>query len=205
MVLLVGLVGCAADPGSPDVSFESVRERLAAEPTRLVAAAQPAAGTIDAMRRAGDGWQDGTTPVSVTNGELVLATDSDGALRASTLAIAIDPIEIPEAVFGKPAQLADVRLVLAQPVQAAATWIDDNNVTATLAVQLDLSWSLSFATSKTPLGTQHLPALPVAVTLAGTGDHVAAQLALHADEVWSWADLVKLEQLQLTIVAATVD
>jgi hypothetical protein len=199
------LVACAS-PAAPDPSFTSVRERLSAEPTRLYASPQPAAGTIDARRWTRDGWQDGTTPVSIANGELVAQLDASGKLVATTFTFAIDPIDIPEQIFGKPAQLADVRLSIATAVHADVQWTDDDDATATLAIDLDLAWSLVTDSSTSPLGTQHLPTIPVALTLAGSGDHVDATLALDgAGPLWTWADLLQLRDLELALTAATVD
>jgi hypothetical protein len=200
------VVACASPAAPSDPAFASVRDRLTAEPTRLFAAAQPAAGTIDARRYTHDGWQDGTTSVSITNGELVAQLDASGKLAASTFALAIDPIAIPDEVFGKPAQLDDVRVTLTTAAHGDVQWSDADDATATLALDLDLAWSLVIAGQKTPLGAQHLPTIPVDITLAGAGDHVDASLALHGDgQLWSWADLVQLRDLELAVTAATVD
>src|SRR5258707_484684 len=80
--------------------------------------------------------------VPVTNGELVARLDANGKLAASAFSISIDPIDIPDQVFGKPAQLADVRLSLTTAAHADVQWSDDDDATATLAVDLDLAWSL---------------------------------------------------------------
>ena len=93
-------------------------------------------------------------------------------------------------MFGKPAQLADVRVSLTTVTRADVQWTDDDDATATLAVDLDLAWSLVIDNAKTPLGAQHLPPIPVAIALAGAGDPVDATLALDGSgELWSWADL----------------
>jgi hypothetical protein len=201
------MAACTTSPGSPsDSSFSSVRDRFSSVSTRLFAAAQPSAGSVNARRWTHDGWQDGTTPISVSNGELVAKVNAAGDLALSTFAVSLDPIDIPEAVFGKPAQLTDVRLTLAEPVTAAATWTDEDHATATPSVRLDLAWTLSTDGTKSPLGTQHLPAIPLDIALSGDGGHVDAKLGLHADgELWSWAGLLELTQLELAVDAATVD
>jgi hypothetical protein len=206
-LILVPLLAaaCTTSPAAPDSSFVSVRDRFETAPTRLFVAAQPVAGTIDARRWTHDGWVDGTTEISVANGELVGAVDASGTLEVSTFALALDPLDIPEVVFGKPAQLTDVRLTLARPVSAPAIWADDDHATATVNLELDLAWSLATDGTQSPLGTQHLPAIPLDVTLGGSGDHVEATLALHADgTLWSWAGLLELTQLELAVTAATV-
>ena len=206
LALVPFIVACTSAAGAPDASYASVRDRLEAAPTRLFADAQPSAGSINARRWTHDGWQDGTTTVSVTNGELVAAVDANGALTLSKFAIGLDPVAIPEVVFGKPAQLTDVRFTLAAATTAPATWTGADDATATVTVKMDLDWTLSIDNSKSPLGTQHLPPIPVDLTLTGGGDHVDATLAVHATgELWSWAGLLELTQLELQLDAATVD
>lgn len=109
-------------------------------------------------------------------------------------------------MFGKPAQLTDARVTLASSVTAPASWSDADNVVATLPVKLDLGWSITIAGATTELGTQHLPVIPLDLTLSGGGDHVDATLALHGDgTLWTWADLIELADLSLSIEAATVE
>src|SRR5258706_11299210 len=157
LVLFPFVVACTSPTSAPDApSWDPVRDRLAAEPTRLFIAAQPAAGSIDARRWTRDGWQDGTTAISVTNGELVVRLDASRNLAASTFALSIDPIDIPEAVFGKPEERTDGRLTLVAPATAVPQWRDEDDATATLALNLDLARSPAIDQAKTPLGTQHL-------------------------------------------------
>ena len=56
-----------------------------------------------------------------------------------------------------------------------------------------------------PLGTQSLPAIPLDVTFGGDGDSVTSTLGLHAEgELWSWADLLELDGLDVAADAATI-
>ncbi|HET9993150.1 MAG TPA: hypothetical protein VFQ65_31660, partial [Kofleriaceae bacterium] len=58
----------------------------------------------------------------------------------------------------------------------------------------------------TPLGTQHLPVIPLDLALTGGGDHVDGTFAMHATgDLWNWADLLKLTELDLQLTGATVD
>jgi hypothetical protein len=58
----------------------------------------------------------------------------------------------------------------------------------------------------TPLGTQHLPVIPLELTLAGGGDHVDGAFVIHAmGDLWSWAGLLELSEIDLDLTGATVD
>jgi hypothetical protein len=71
---------------------------------------------------------------------------------------------------------------------------------------LDLEWAIQINGGLTPLGTQHLPAIPVTLSLVGDGEMVDASIGLAATgELWSWAGLIQLTSLQLSLSAQTVD
>jgi hypothetical protein len=205
--LLPVLGACAnatAPAGAPE--FTSVRDRLS-QPTRLYIAPGTSTGAITASRYTSDGWVDGTTPLTVANGDLTAVLDHDGKLDVSQLLIAVDSIAIPDSVLGKPAELNDVKLTLApQHSLANVVWQSDDDATLTLTLALDLSWRLGVGTDSASLATQHLPPVTVDVMLTGGGDHIDASLALDAQgELWSWAGLFKLTRLELALAAATQD
>ena len=195
---------CASASSSAIPTEPSVRDRLAA-PTRFVIDADATAGSIDAQRWTHDGWQAGTAAIALASGELVVRVDASGALTATAFDLDLDPIEIPEAVFGMPAQLTDVRLLLAsQPPATAARWSTEDAASATIPVELDLAWSIVIAGTGTPLGTQHLPPLPLEIVLGGDGDSPAVRLELHgAGPLWGWAGLLELTKLDLALSGAT--
>jgi len=199
-------IACASAPPVDGPTFESVRDRLAASPTRLLVSAPESSATITARRWTFDGWQDGSIDVTLDGGELVATADADGQLQLVSFGLTADPITIPEGVFGKPARLEDVRLALASKSLAMTTWNDGDDATATARLDLDLSWSIAIDDATVPLGTQHLAPIPADLVLSGSGDHVDATLVLHGSGVlWSWAGLLELTELELELVASTTE
>ena len=186
-------------------SFASVHDRLAAEPTRLFIPGEGSTGSLVAEHYTNGAWVSGTSTLTIDNGELVAKLAGD-QLVAQTFDVSFAPIDVPESVFGKPAQLIDVRVTLATSATGAATWTSSDDATTSLPLQLDLSWSLAIDNTVAPLGTQHLPVIPLDLALTGAGDHVDGSFALHAmGDLWSWADLLELSQLDLQLSGATID
>lgn len=203
LVLPLCLIACI-DSHKPEAPVApNVRARLS-EPTKLMVATTSSTGSLTASRYTHDGWQDGTIAVTMASGELDTSAGTDGQLAISGFSINVDPIDIPPDVFGKAVELKDVRLVLGDKVEAATSWSDSDDATATATVTLDLQWTLVVDTNASPLGTQHLTGLPVAITLSGTGADVDASIDVDAmGELWSWADLFKLTALHLQLDATT--
>lgn len=189
--------------GQPE--YASMKERLAA-PTRLYIGPADSTGAITAERYTRDGWVAGTTRLTIAHGEIDGVLGPGGQLALSQFEVDVDSIAIPDSVFGKPAELRDVRLKLAVPAFADVVWTDDNNAEATVTVALDLEWTIAINGTSTQLGTQHLPPIAVHAQLSGDGDHIVATASLDAQgTLWSWADLLKLTELKLDLGAATVD
>lgn len=200
------LAACGLDdPQTQPTSFASVRDRLSTEPTRLFIPGTDSTGSLVAKRYTHDGWIEGTSTLAIATGALTTKATGD-QLSATAFDIELAPIDLPDAVFGKPAQLTDVRVTLASSVTAPASWTDADDVTATLPVKLDLGWSTTIAGATTELGTQQLPVIPLDLMLTGGGDHVDATLSLHgAGTLWTWADLIELADLSLSIEGGTVE
>ncbi|MFT3694891.1 MAG: hypothetical protein QM831_17205 [Kofleriaceae bacterium] len=206
-LVLVLVSGCAIGGSNKQPEAPaSVHDRLSAEPTRLFISGQGSTGELMAQRKGSDGsWISGTSDLSIANGELFAQAD-DTQMTASKFDLQLNDIDLPESVFGKPAQLQNVRVVLAKAASGAVTWTDDDSATATLPMQLDLSWAIEIDGTSTQLGAQHFPEFPLDVTLTGGGDHVDATFGLHAQgTLWSWAGLVQLTELDLSLVGATVE
>jgi len=195
----------SAPPGRDDPPAESVREHLATQ-TRLVVDPQASTGSVTARRRASTGWVDGITPLAIDSGELAVALEVDGTLAVRSLVAGVEPVAIPVEVFGTPASLSDVRLVLADDARGPVTWSSDDDATVRVTLALDLEWTISVNGGKTPLGAQHLPPIDVDMTLRGDGVTVDASLALAADgELWSWAGLLELSHLELALGARSTN
>ena len=197
------LVACASPAPEAPPGPTTVRARLA-QPTRLLVDAAASTGLITASRNTSSGWQDGSMALAIDDGELDAMVDATGQLQISQLALNLAPIDIPEDVFGKPAQLQDVRVTLAAPPRATTAWTDADDATANATVGLDLDWSIAVDGSSSPLGEQTLSPITAIVSLTGTGDAVDATIVLAGTgQLWSWADLISLSQLQLAVVAST--
>ena len=201
------LTACAGNgtdaPSGP--AFATVHDRLTAEPTQLFISGEGSSGSLDAKRYTSDGWVDGTSAIAISTGELTVKLSGD-QLSAQMFDLSFDPIDLPDSLFGMPAQLTDVRVTLASSASASATWTDSDDATATIPLKLDLGWSIAVNGGVSQLGAQHLPVIPLDVTLTGAGDHVDATLGLRGDgTLWSWAGLIELSQLELSLAAATVD
>ncbi|MEP6859238.1 MAG: hypothetical protein ABJE66_01370 [Deltaproteobacteria bacterium] len=205
IALFVAACTAPDSPTSPAPSFASVHDRLATEPTRLFIPGDGSTGSLVAAHYTSGGWVSGTSNLTIDNGELVAKLAGD-QLVAQSFDVAFAPIDLPESLFGKPAQLVDVRVTLATSATAAASWTDPDDATTSLPLELDLSWSIAIDHAVTPLGTQHLPVIPLELTLAGGGDHVDGAFAIHAmGDLWSWAGLLELSEIDLDLTGATVD
>lgn len=201
------VAACTAAPTTPPIqpAFASVHDRLAAQSTRLFISGEGSSGSLDAKRYTSDGWVDGVSTIEISSGELIVKVTGD-QLTAQKFDLSLAPIDLPDSLFGKPAQLTDVRVTLASSASATATWMGNDDATTTIPLKLDLGWSLSVNGGVSQLGPQHLPEIPLDVMLTGGGDHVDATLGLRGDgTLWSWAGLIELSQLELSLDGATID
>lgn len=204
LLSLLLVPACAANVTSGPPEFDSVRERLAHEPTRLFLSASDSAGSVTAERRLSEGWKSGLVDLHIDNGELVLSSTAAGTVIIERLGVGLKPIDLPVDVVAN-GQLTNVRAQLAAPVTVDARWADDDTASATAQLTLDLSWTLSVNGSGIPLGTPRLPPVAVDLELSGNGGAIHGELRAHAGgEIWSWADLVKLEDLSLVLGGATI-
>jgi hypothetical protein len=197
---------CTSAAPTGTETYASVRDRLEHKPTRLYIGSDGSSGTITAQRWTSDGWVAGDTDVTISGGELRATVDSAGTLEVQQFQVSVEPIDIPMEVFNKPAQLKDVKVKLAAATKGETSWSSDDDATVTLTLSLDLDWSIAVNDTQTPLGTQHLPPVPVDIALTGAGDHVDASIGLHAQgELWNWAGLLELTGLELAISGETTN
>src|SRR6185503_1174372 len=110
LALTLFAAACASNPPAGTPEYDSVRDRLSDGSTRLYIGSDGSSGQITARRRTTDGWVEGVTPVTIANGELSAKVDARGALVLDKLVVALAPIDVPEEVFNKPAQLTDVKV-----------------------------------------------------------------------------------------------
>jgi hypothetical protein len=164
------------------------------------------AGTITAQRRiAGDQWETGLVDLTLDQGEVVASADATGAITIEKLSFTLAPIAIPREVFDRDAAFTNVRVELAEPTVATTTWIDDDQATLRASLALELSWALRIDNSTSSLGSPELPPVSVEVELMGDGSFVHADVRAAAPgEVWSWASVLKLQDLSLVLAADTL-
>lgn len=195
------LAACGDNAGRPEPI--SMRERLATD-TPLFITASASAGAVTAQMRTSTGWEDGLVDLKLAGGELVARAGADGGLALTGLTLELDTIEIPAELTGHAAELTRPQLRLAAPVELAAAWQGDDAAGVDAVLAFDLSWALTVDGVGLPLGAPSLPPLPVKLELSGDGSRIAAELRVHAPgELWSWADLIKLTDLELVLGADT--
>jgi hypothetical protein len=205
LLALASTAACSADVANPGSPPGSVRERLERDETAFAISPAESAGAITALRHTGDGWQAGLADLVLTDGEVAVTAETSGTITLERLALDLGPIEIPETVLGYDVQLTDVHLELAGPVRIDTTWNGDNASRGTAELELELTWSLTNHGSTSPLGAPELPPVPVELVLTGDGAVVHAELRVQASgELWTWADLVRLEDLTLIVSASTL-
>jgi len=200
LILSVLLAACtSAAPTEP----VSMRDRLAAE-THLFVTTGDSAGAITAQLRTADGWADGVVDLQLAGGELVTRAAPGGAIALTSVQLELQTIAIPATLTGHEASLTRPRLELTAPATAAATWTGDDSAELEVELALQLSWALTVDGVGVQVGAPRLPPLPVKLQLTGDGARVTADLRIHvAGELWSWANLVKLSDLELVLGADT--
>lgn len=201
--LALAFAACAS---ATDATPDTVRDRLASTETTLVITTAERAGSITARRRSSDGWIAGAVDLTVERGELVVTADARGAITIERLAIELGAIQIPRSVLGYEAQLTGVHLQAVRPAGVVTAWTGADEASATAELALELTWSLTIDGTTSPLGAPKLPPVPIELALTGDGSAVHAEARVRsAGTLWSWADLVKLEDLSLSLTAATAE
>lgn len=202
---LASLAGCATAPVEPIGEAASVRDRLERGTLRLAVAPEDSRGAVTAERRTWLGWETGAVELAIASGDVAASVDANGALVFERLALAFEPIPIPDSVIGDAdAAFTGVRLAQIAPATAATTWLDDDHVDASARLELELTWAVTIDGTTAQLGRPRLPPVPVELALDGDGLAVRAALRARAPgEVWGWAGIVRLSDLELVLGAST--
>lgn len=201
-LLLTFVLGCNSEPSTGNPEPMSLQQRLAT-PTRLMVS-QTSHGAVTAQRWSSSGWMQGRIDLTITDGDLVASADGQGNVVVSAFDLGVGTIEIPASVVGTSAELTNVRLHLDAAPPAPTTWADDDHASATTAFDVTLTWALMVNGSATMLGPQKLMDLPGKLVLGTDGVTVDGTLDVEAaGDVWSWADIVKLSDLSLSLGAET--
>jgi hypothetical protein len=199
LFLLFTLPGCL----DSNELAANVRARLQTT-TELILASDASAGQVTASHYTAGGWQAGSSAIAIASGELDIGADAAGDLEVEALVIDAQPITLPPSVFGTAVTLENVSLTLASPTLLPATWVDNDGANASAALPMRLQWAIDLAGVAIELGSPQLPPLPTTVTLSGTGEVVNARVTLDASgTLWSWADLLQLDGLQLSLSASS--
>jgi hypothetical protein len=204
-LILASTAACTPDMLDPNDDVpapSSVRERLE-DRTRLLVSRDASTGSITAEKKNGDVWDTGTIALPYENGEIEFSSDANDALTIEGLQINFEDIPLPDTLFGgRSATLTGVRVELADAVRAQATWSGDNDVALVAELSLELHWAVNIGGSATELGSPKFPKVPVGIRLVGDGDRVDASLSAYVEgELWSWAGLLKLRELELGVEA----
>ena len=204
-LLLLALSACNTQNAPSAPGPESVRDRLDDGDTRLMFSTADSAGTITAQRRvAGDAWETGLVDLRLDQGEVIASADGDGTITIEKLSFNLAPISIPASVFNREASLSHVRIELMAPTVTTTTWTDDDEAHLRATFDLELSWALTIDNTTSHLGSPDLPPVTVEVDVVGDGAFVHADVrAIAAGELWSWANLIKLHDLNLVLAAET--
>jgi hypothetical protein len=201
LLSIISALGACVDPAETPLT---VRDRLASGEAQLVALTAESGGSITARRRTSDGWASGTATLSVSHGELTLVAGKRGSLSIDHLALDLGPVELPSSLLGYEAQLTDIRLRSGRPTASATVWTGDDLARTTAQLPLELTWSLTIRGEPSPLGAPRLPPVPIELVLTGDADSLRAELSARSPGLlWSWADLLKLEDLTLFVTAST--
>lgn len=192
----------ATAPEAPDAALPppTLREQLA-RPVQLTVDPVASTGAVTASEHAGAGWRPAHVALQVDAGTFSL-TGRGSALVLHAFEVDLAPIALP--MLPNDARLTDISVRLAGPVSVGVTWQDDDDAIVLATLDLELDWSFAAAGAKLPLGHQHLPAVPLAITLHGEAGGATGALALdQPGELWRWADLLALADLSLQLPAST--
>jgi len=206
ILLLLVLSACNAQIVDSSDSPASVRERLTEQPTRLLWTAAESAGSITVMRRLGGGtWETGLADLKIDQGEVVASADpATGTVTIEKLSVVLEDIAIPPSVFNREASLSHVRAELTAPALVTTTWIDDDEAELSTSLDLAFSWALTVEGNTAELGSPDLPPVSLRFHVTGDGSFVHVDVdAGAAGELWSWAGLVKLQDLNLVLRGET--
>ena len=197
-----GACATAGAPDTPDAAPPPSLHAQLARPVRLVVDPTASTGDLTAREHAGTSWTPAHVALAIDAGELRLERRGETALSLRALEVDVAPIALP--MLPGDAHLTGVALRLAAPAMLGVTWQDADHAVALATLDFELAWSLTASGGTVPLGTQHLAAVPIAITLGREGAAATAAVALvQPGELWSWADLVALDDLALELPART--
>lgn len=183
----------------------NVQPDTTAEPAPTVQEQLQQPGVFALEMAESEAWLDGR-PVPMIAGQVELTAVGSLLLSLERLEVQVDDMHIDgEHPNLEGLQLRDVRVRLAEPVTAAVEWTADGGAGFTsLSFDLIVDWSLvTESGAVVQLAPQRLSGITVELDVfAGADGELTAMIAGGKEgPVWSWADLVQLDDLSLDLRA----
>ncbi len=203
LLVLSSTAACAVATPSPSDAGPpaSLRTQLA-EPIHLAIDPRASTGQITAQEHDGSDWLPAEVALAIDDGGIELASRDADELVLHALEVDVAPIALP--MLPGDTYLTDVSVRLAAPVTIGVTWHDNDDAIAIATLDLELAWSLSANGGTLPLATQQLAAVPIAIALRGAHGTATASIGIdQPGQLWTWADLLALDDLALQLPAAT--
>jgi hypothetical protein len=203
LVLAVSmLAACAtATRPEPDAAPPPTLHAQLTEPVHLAIDPLTSTGDVTAAEHQGSDWLPSRVPLTIETGAFELASVGDD-LVIHSFEVDLAPIALP--MLPGTAQLTDIAVRLPAPVTIGVTWQGSDDAVAIATLDLQLVWSFTANGGTLPLGTQALPAVPIALAMHGEHGSVTAEIGLdQPGQLWSWADLLALDDLALQLPAQT--
>lgn len=200
------LAACAVEgPATPDAAQE--QSLLSDLQSGVALHMDPANSSLslEARWNRGSEWTEGAADLSLTAGTLLMSADAEGALQIDSLSLSLADVIIENELFSSSIHLTDVSVEQEGPREChASDWSpDDQSCSALLTTRLTLDWSLRIDDEMVvPLGAQTLDDLTIEVQVDAAETGVEASLYVSdGGSLWTWANVIELNGLELEIVA----
>jgi hypothetical protein len=204
----ISLPACAAaeidDPARPE-GDPSLEERLARPTTVGVV---PSAGGSFARVQA-VALRDGSTyevELGISGGAISLSLDAEGQLRLEGLAAQGDDIQMAQTTLPPEGlTLTGIALELAAPAAAHASTGPAGTMYASAGCALDLRWAVQLEHGVVDLAPIRLAEVPFDLVVGQSADGAleARLTAGQTGEIWSWAGVFELRDLEIDLVGSS--
>jgi hypothetical protein len=160
--------------------------------------------TLDARWNLGSEWTQGSVELTVERGHIALSADDLGTVEVAEIEIELGDVTIQSDLLSSDIQLTDVSVHQNKARQCDVNDWSPNHETCTawLSTSLVLDWSLVTTTGVVPLGAQELIDIPMQMDLSRGARGIEADLQVEGQgALWTWANVIELHGLQLSISA----
>ena len=162
--------------------------------------------TADVTAASVEGGVTATVSLPMSSGSLTVQARDDGTLAVTALELDLGHVAIgPESFPPDGLDLEGLALTLGSDVDAAADWSGDASaMNGSATTELLLDWSVATAGATLPLATEHIARVVVALAVSRADDGtVVLDVQASRDGVfWTWADLIDLADLRVSLKAA---